>query len=211
MNADDRAAGRGADRKRAEAEQRLLGADAHGRFRAATTGYDHLVAAALHIYLQDHLAGATFGLELVQRCHRNNKGTEFAEPLAELTVEIAEDREALRRVMRDVDADVSRTKVAAGWTLEKVRRLKPNGALFEYTPLARVVELESLAIGIAGKRAMWQALDDVASSEDRIGRHDFWRLAERADDQLSRVEALRLNAARTAFLRPSPERTSPRA
>ena len=113
--------------------------------------------------------------------------------------------------MRDVDADVSRTKVAAGWTLEKVRRLKPNGALFEYTPLARVVELESLAIGIAGKRAMWQALDDVASSEDRIGRHDFSRLAERADDQLSRVEALRLNAARTAFLRPSPERTSPRA
>jgi hypothetical protein len=67
------------------------------------------------------------------------------------------------------------------------------------------VELESLAIGIAGKRAMWQALDDVAS-EDRIGRHDFWRLAERADDQLSRVEALRLDTARMAFLRPSPER-----
>ena len=75
--------------------------------------------------------------------------------------------------MRDVGADVSRTKVAAGWTLEKVRRLKPNGALFGYTPLARVVELESLAIGIAGKRAMWQALDEVAASEDRIGRHDF--------------------------------------
>jgi hypothetical protein len=56
----------------------------------------------------------SFGLELVQRCRRNNEGTEFAEPLAELTVEIAEDRQTLRRVMRDIGA-VSRTKVAAGW------------------------------------------------------------------------------------------------
>jgi hypothetical protein len=164
------------------------------------------VASALHIYLQDHLAGAAFGLELVQRCRRNNEGTEFAEPLAELTVEIAEDRQTLRRIMRDVGADVSRIKVAAGWTLEKIRRLKPNGGLFEYTPLARVVELESLAIGIAGKRAMWQTLDDVASSEDRLGLHDFSRLAGRADDQLSRVEGLRLTAARTAFFHPSSER-----
>ena len=166
------------------------------------------MASALHIYLQDHLAGATFGLELVQRCRRNNEGTEFAEPLAELTAEIAEDRRALQRIMHDVGADGSRTKVAAGWTLEKIRRLKPNGGFFEYTSLARVVELESLAIGIAGKRAMWQALEDVASGEDRLVPHDFSKLAERADDQLLRVEALRLDAARTAFRHLS---TEPRA
>jgi hypothetical protein len=181
---------------------------APGRFQLTKAGYDHLVASALHIYLQDHLAGATFGLELVQRCRRNNEGTEFAESLAELTAEIAEDRRALQRVMHDVGADASRTKVAAGWTLEKIRRLKPNGRLFEYTPLARVVELESLAIGIAGKRAMWQALDDVASTEDRLDPHDFSRLAQRADDQLLRVDALRLDAARTAFLHPSTDRTA---
>jgi hypothetical protein len=162
-------------------------------------GYDHRVASALHIYLQDHLAGATFGLELVQRCRRNNEGTEFAEHLAELTAEIAEDRQTVQQIMRDVGADVSHTKVAAGWTLEKIRRLKLNGSVFEYTPLARVVELESLALGIAGKRAMWQALDDVASSENRLGPHDFSRLTERADDQLLRVNALRLDAARAAF------------
>jgi hypothetical protein len=165
------------------------------------------VATALHIYLQDHLAGATFGLQLVQRCQRNNEGSELAEPLAKLTAEIAEDRRTLQEIMRDVGAETSRTKVAAGWALEKVRRLKPNGALFEYTPLARVMELESLAIGIAGKRAMWRALEDVASKEARLD-HDFSRLAERADDQLSRVEALRLEAARTTFRHLS---TEPRA
>jgi hypothetical protein len=171
-------------------------------------GYDHLVASALHIYLQDHLAGATFGLELVQRCRRNNEGTEFAEHLAELTAEIAEDRRTLQRIMRDVGAAVSHTKVAAGWTLEKIRRLKPNGSLFEYTPLARLAEFESLAIGIAGKRAMWRALEAVASREARLNHHDFSRLSERADDQLLRVEALRLEAARTAFRHLS---TEPRA
>jgi len=158
------------------------------------------VAFALHIYLQDHLAGATFGFELVQRCQRNNEGSELAEPLAKLTAEIAEDRRTLQEIMRDVGAEASRTKVAAGWALEKVRRLKPNGKLFEYTPLARVVELESLAIGITGKKAMWRALEDLASHEHRLARHDFPALAQRADDQLARVEDLRLDAARTAFV-----------
>jgi hypothetical protein len=175
--------------------------NAYGCFRAATAGYDQLVATALHIYLQDHLAGATFGLQLVQRCQRNNEGSELAEPLARLTAEIAEDRRTLQAIMRDVGAEASRTKVAAGWTLEKVRRLKPNGRFFEYTPLARVVELESLAIGIAGKKAMWRALEDVASQEQRLARHDFPALAQRADEQLARVEVLRLDAARTAFVK----------
>ena len=181
----------------------------HGRFRVATAGYDHLVAAALHIYLQDHFAGATFGLQLVQRCQRNNEGSELAEPLAKLTAEIAEDRRTLQAIMRDVGAEASRTKVAAGWTLEKVRRLKPNGKLFEYTPLARLMELESLAIGISGKKALWRALENVASQDQRLARHDFPALAERAEDQLSRVEVLRLDAARIAFLHARP--TEPRA
>lgn len=166
------------------------------------------MATALHIYLQDHLAGSTFGLELVERCRRNNEGSGLAVPLAELAAEIAADRQTLVEVMRDVGADASRAKVAAGWTLEKVRRLKPNGAFFEYTPLARLVELESLAIGIAGKRAMWRALDDVVPREDR-GGHDFLALADRATDQLSRVESLRVAAAREAFRHVSPEPSAP--
>ena len=167
--------------------------------------------AALHIYLQDHLAGATFGLQLIQRCRRNNEGTELADPLSKLTEEIAADRRTLRAIMRDIGASESRTKVAAGWAMEKLRRLKPNGRLFEYTPLARVAELETLAIGIAGKKAMWRALAEVAPREARLAQHDLSALVERAEDQLSRVEALRLDAARAAFeqTRPSEARHQP--
>ena len=120
------------------------------------------MATALHIYLQDHLAGATFGLQLVQRCQRNNEGSELAEPLAKLTAEIAEDRRTLQtdhaRRRRRGFAHEGRCRVDAGEgsTPEAQREV------FEYTPLARVVELESLAIGISGKRAMWRALENVA-------------------------------------------------
>jgi hypothetical protein len=106
--------------------------------------------------------------------------------------------------MRDIGAAESRVKVAAGWAAEKIRRLKPNGRLFEYTPLARVVDLESLALGIAGKKAMWRVLEDMASWEARLAHHDLSTLVERADDQLSRVEALRIDAAHAAFEQPRP-------
>lgn len=164
----------------------------------------------LHIYLQDHFAGARYGIELLERCRRNNEGTEFAAPLAELASEIVEDRRTLLQIMREVGAEPSRAKVAAAWALEKAQRLKPNGRLVGYTPLTRLLELETLAIGIAGKKAMWRALEDVAERGVDLGPHEFSTLAGRADDQLRRVESLRLEAARMVFAPTGTARARPR-
>lgn len=153
----------------------------------------------LHIYLQDHLAGATFGYELVEHCRRRNERSEFGAPLAELADEIASDRRTLTALMRQVGAERSNLKVSAGWLLEKARRMKPNGRLFSYTPLTRVMELESLAIGIAGKRALWRTLENVASQGGALEGYDFAALAEQAEEQLQRVERMRLRATRLAF------------
>jgi len=150
----------------------------------------------LAIYLQDHLAGATFGLELVERCRRNNEGTDFSEPLQELSDEIRSDRGTLRRLMHAVGAEPSRLKNSVAWVSEKAQRLKFNGQLGSYSPLARVEELESLAIGIAGKRALWELLEHVDRS---LEGYDFAALREAAEDQLARVDSLRLRAAETAF------------
>jgi hypothetical protein len=150
----------------------------------------------LAIYLQDHLAGATFGLELVERCRRNNEGTDFSEPLQELSDEIRSDRGTLRRLMHAVGAEPSRLKNSVAWVSEKAQRLKFNGQLGSYSPLARVEELESLAIGIAGKRALWELLEHVGRS---LEGYDFAALREAAEDQLARVDSLRLRAAETAF------------
>jgi hypothetical protein len=161
----------------------------------------------LRIYLQDHLAGAMFGVELVERCRRNNEGTQFSEPLEELAADIRSDRETLIDLMRDLGAEPSRLKSSVAWTFEKVQRLKPNGRLVGYTPLARVEELESLTIGITGKRAMWRLLEEVSDGRP-VGGHDFAVLAEEAEDQIARVEVLRLKAAEVAVGTGSPPRAT---
>jgi hypothetical protein len=157
------------------------------------------VADPLAIYLTDHFAGATFGVELVRRCRRNNEGSGFAAPLDELTREIEADRSTLLALMRRLDVRPSLVKTAAGWGLEKACRLKPNGRPLTYTPLARVAELELLASGIVGKRAMWRALGARYPEDARLAGFDFQRLAERADAQYDRAELLRLEAAALAF------------
>jgi hypothetical protein len=153
----------------------------------------------LSIYLTDHFAGATSGLELVRRCLRRNEGSHFAAPLSDLVREVEADRRALLAVMRRLGVEPSLLKTSAAWVLEKVARLKPNGPLLAYTPLDRVVELESLTLGIAGKRALWRALGDLSSSENRLAGADFNALAERAEVQLATAERLRREAARLAF------------
>jgi hypothetical protein len=169
------------------------------------------VTDPLGIYLQDHLAGATLGLELLERSRRNNEGTRLAAPLTELAAEIGADRETLLAVMRDAGAAPSRLKITVAWALEKAQRLKPNGRLVGYTPLARVEELESLAVGIGGKLAMWRALDELSAAGRPVGEHDFPALAERAEAQLRKVEGLRIEAARAAFVHESraPTKTEP--
>jgi hypothetical protein len=150
----------------------------------------------LAIYLQDHHAGATFGVELVERCRRNNEGSEFSEPLRALADEIRSDRGTLRRLMHALGAEPSRLKNSVAWASEKAQRLKLNGRLGGYSPLVRVEELESLAIGIAGKRALWELLEHVGRS---LEGYDFAALRGAAEDQLARVDSLRLRAAETAF------------
>ena len=158
----------------------------------------------LGIYLQDHLAGSMLGVELVERCRRNNEGTRFYEPLEELAADIRSDRETLIQVMDDLGAEPSRLKSAVAWAFEKAQRLKPNGSFVGYTPLDRVAELESLTIGIAGKRAMWRLLEQLGSRGQQAGGHDFSALVQAAENQLARVEALRLEAAEVAFTSASP-------
>ena len=73
-----------------------------------------------------------------------------------MVVEIEEERETLERLMTQLGLKPSRPKVVAAWVVEKVGRLKLNGQVRGYSPLSRVLELESLAVGIAGKEALWK-------------------------------------------------------
>jgi predicted DNA-binding ribbon-helix-helix protein len=153
----------------------------------------------LRIYMQDHLAGSTTGLELARRTAGANEGTDYGPPLAKLVDQIASDRRQLENIIRDLGFGADKLKNIAAWGLEKVGRLKLNGELTSYSPLSRVVELEGLLTGITGKWGLWVALLEVAPSDPRLDAALLARLRDRAEEQRATVEELREKAAREAF------------
>ncbi len=153
----------------------------------------------LDIYLNDHLAGATVGVELSRRAAKSNRGTAVGEFLERLHREIAEDRRTLLAVMRALDVDISPAKPAGGWIAEKAARLKLNGRLRGYSPLSRLIELEGLETGIAGKRSLWQALTRAFPGDARLASFDLDALIARAEHQLEGTREQRLSAAREAL------------
>jgi len=155
----------------------------------------------LSIYVNDHFAGATAGLELAKRAAKNNRDNqEFGPPLARIAREIEEDREELKRLMAGLDIGEDRIKATLGWAVEKAGRLKPNGELLKFSPLSRLVEIEGLISGVSGKLSLWRVLLDVQAGHAALDEAALTRLADRAEDQRERLYALRGAAAKIAFM-----------
>jgi hypothetical protein len=156
----------------------------------------------LPIYLNDHLAGSTVGLELARRLVRSNSRNEYGPVLARVAGEIEQDRKSLLSIMSALDVGTDRLKLAVGWAAEKLGRLKLNGRLLSYSPLSRLMELELLMLGVIGKLALWRALHQIAAEQPRLDGSDLERLIERAAGQQQELEALRERAVVDAFMSP---------
>lgn len=161
---------------------------------ASSSDQDRLLA----IYLNDHLAGATLGVELARRLRSSNEDdAEFGEPLAQICSEIEADRETLVRLMEHLEVGCDPVKPILAKVAERLGRLKLNGRIFGYSPLSRILELEVLSGLIGGKMQLWNALEQ-SFGESRDG-FDFHDLAARADRQGRRLEDLHLAAAQRAL------------
>lgn len=153
----------------------------------------------LEIYLADHAAAATAGAALARRAAQNNSTNEYGDFLSGLSAAIEEDRHSLRQIIAQLGFQESRSKEAAAWLGEKFGRLKLNGRLREYSPLSRVLELEALSVGVAGKLALWESLLAQPGVGERLSNPDLAVLADRARQQRAEIERHRLQAAREAF------------
>lgn len=152
----------------------------------------------LAIYLNDHLAGATLGVELARRLRSSNQGdAEFGEPLAQLCAEIEEDQLTLVRLMENRGVSRDPVKPVLAKVAERLGRLKLNGRIRGYSPLSRVLELEVLSGMVGGKLQLWNALEQ--SFGQSLDGFDFHDLAARADNQGQRLEDLHLAAAQRAL------------
>jgi hypothetical protein len=148
----------------------------------------------LAIYLNDHLAGATLGVELARRLRSSNEGDpEFGRPLARICSEIEADCEALVRLMTHLEIGRDPVKPVLAKAAERLGRLKLNGRIRGYSPLSRVLELEVLSGLVGGKMQLWNALEQ--SFGESLDGFDFHDLAARADSQGQRLEDLHLAAA----------------
>ncbi len=151
--------------------------------------------ALLGVYLNDHLAGATLGTQLAARLAAAHRTSPDAEVFERLAMEIAEDRATLIGLMETLGVPIRRYKVALAWVAEKAGRIKPNGRLFERSPLSSLEEIEMMRLGVEGKSACWRTLQVMADRDDRLGRKRLDELLSRADRQAETLEELRVRAS----------------
>ena len=153
----------------------------------------------LHIYLADHLAGSAGGVSLAKRIAKQNSGNEFGREMSQIARAIEEDQAALERIMQRVGTRTRRWRQAGAVLGERVSRLKPNGKLFSYSPLSRLVELEGMIIGVTGKLELWRSLLETRSDDSRFDVTALERLRGRAEEQRRQLECLHARAAKQAF------------
>ncbi|MGW6317592.1 hypothetical protein [Streptomyces sp. NPDC055099] len=144
----------------------------------------------LAIYLNDHLSGATAGVELAKRMARVHQGSEHGPGFGGLATEIELDRQSLLRVMELLGVPVRRYKSYGGWAAEKAGRLKLNGRVWRRAALSTVIELEGLLLLVEGKVLLWQTLGTVAADETRLDPQRLEELHGRAVQQRETLRAL---------------------
>jgi hypothetical protein len=153
----------------------------------------------LSVYLNDHLAGGSAALELLAHLERAHPKTVIAGVASQLHADIKADHLELDEIMRRAGLVASHARQATAWLTEKIAELKmrvddpTNGAL-------RLLEaLEALALGIDGKRSLWEGLAVASEDVPALQGVDYTRLIQRAQDQRRRVETLRLDAVKAAL------------
>jgi hypothetical protein len=151
----------------------------------------------LATYLQDHLAGATHAIELVETIREQYADESLGIFAASLVDEIKADRTVLQEIANRVGSGSSGLKEAAAWFAEKVARLKLSRGTANM--LGTFEALEFLELGVHGKWALWRALALIAPSDPRLPSLDFDYLVARAESQRASIEDHRLNLARAAL------------
>ncbi len=155
---------------------------------------------AIDVYLNDHLGGAMLGSDLAEQISERSEGTPLGEVMSKLAAEIEEDRETLLRLMDQMETSRNPIKQVGGWMAEKASRVKFSGVGSGEPDHGLFMALETLRLGVAGKRCLWLALDRVREQYEPLSTLDLARLIERAESQEETLERERLAAGTHALV-----------
>lgn len=153
----------------------------------------------LAIYLNDHLASSTGGIELVGRMIGVHRGGPHEAGLRQLLDELREEKSALNGQMRALGIPVRQYKQVGVWLAEKGSRLKLNGHLLSRSPLSDLVEFEFLASAVRGKRSGFETLRIAASVDSRIDAGLLDGLIQQANRQHDWLTEVRRDVAAGVF------------
>ena len=151
----------------------------------------------LATYIHDHLGGAVVAIALLTTIRDQYAGEPLGQFAAGLLVEVEADRKVLQDLAVRVGTGTPMLKQTTAWLGEKVSRWKFGRRTAGR--LGTFQAMETLALGILGKLALWRALAVTAAADARVRGVDFAHLAERAQAQHTQVEERRVEIARTAL------------
>lgn len=151
-------------------------------------------------YLNDHLAGSVAALELLDRLIKACEGKTLERFFRDLRSDIHADQEQLRELIAKLGVGESAMRKAGAWFAEKLSR--PTIDLDDEAEIGLYLALETLVLGITGKRSLWRGLQCASRTVPELARLDYAGLEKRAIEQCERVEARRLEIARSVFKRP---------
>ena len=154
---------------------------------------------AMDVYLNDHLAGAMLGRDLADQIRSHNEGTSLGELMGQLAPQIEEDRQTLITLMANINSSKNPVKQAGAWVTEKASRLKFLGISSGEPELGTFMALESLALGVQGKLALWTALKQVTDQHPAVASVNLDELINRAEAQYFLLERERLTAGARAL------------
>jgi hypothetical protein len=156
----------------------------------------------MHVYLNDHLAGAMFGGDLARQIESLREGTELAASAGELATQIEEDQQALSDLMQRMGITKNPVKQATTWLAEKVSRVKLTGLSSGESELGLFMALETLSLGVEGKASLWRTLKDVENRYPALDAGELDALMARAEAQRDMLETERAAAGRRTFAHP---------
>jgi hypothetical protein len=152
--------------------------------------------AALAAYLRDHLTGSDAAIQVVERLRLTHAGSQEGRLFASLFDEFREEREVVRLLLEQIGAAAHSVKRLAGQASGSVLMVASGG---ERGDLSLFRTLESLAIGVQGKRCMWRALQSLLGEQPIPSVRSLAGLEAMAVRQWDAIEERRLALVAATF------------
>ena len=121
------------------------------------------------------------------------------ELLKGIAADIDADRETLLGLMESLDVSRNPVKQVGGWLSEKASRVKFSGASSGEPDHGAFMALETLRLGVAGKKCLWLALKEARGEYPQLNDVDLDRLIKRASTQEDHLERERIATAERAL------------